>query len=372
MSITVVPDAAYLAALSALPGMGPKRLTAVVEGGGPGWAWTELCSGSAKRSMQGLSLHGITESMLSGWIAAARSVDVIELWERHIERSVEVLTPASAGWPIDDPYDPDPPSILFGTGPLTGRQSPSVAIVGSRRSTHYGRSVAAMLGKGLASNGVTVVSGLATGIDGAAQRAAMDSGGRVVGVVGSGLDVIYPRSNLRLWSDVAERGRLWSEAPLGVEPARWRFPARNRIIAALADVVVVVESAAKGGSLHTVDAALERDRLVMAVPGPITSRQSLGTNRLLVQGSAPVSELDDVLVALGLAGSTNGQAPKAAEVPPVAEHLESVLEAVDYDGTSTDSVVARTGLDVSMVLSRLGELASQDLIADVGGWWQRA
>ena len=116
-----------------------------------------------------------------------------------------------------------------------------------------------------------MVSGLATGIDGAAQRAAFDAGGDVVGVVGSGLDVVYPRSNRRLWHDIMGAGRLWSETPLGGQPARWRFPARNRVIAALCEIVVVVESGPMGGSLHTVDAALERDRLVMAVPGPITS-----------------------------------------------------------------------------------------------------
>jgi len=372
MSAGSTSDAAFFAALTALPGMGPRRLAAIVEDrGGALEAWTALCSAPSAGPGGGLRIEGVSDSLASQWRSKARIIDVAELWSRHGAAQVEVLTPSCDAWPIDDAFDPYPPSVLFGTGPLTGRQSPAVAIVGSRRSTHYGRNVAATLGKGLAAHGVTVVSGLAAGIDGAAQRAALDAGGRVVGVVGSGLDVVYPRSNARLWADVAERGRLWSETPLGGEPARWRFPARNRIIAALADVVVVVESAATGGSLHTVDAALERDRLVMAVPGPITSPQSLGTNRLLVQGCAPVSELADVLVALGL-GHAGNEAQVPAHGAQVAGHLAEVLQAVDYDGTSTDTVIERTGLDVSTVLSRLSELASANHIADVGGWWQRS
>jgi len=372
MSAKPIPDAAFFAALTALPGMGPRRIDAIVGDRGPRATWSMLCSASGTDYPGHLGVAGVSEALVARWRSEARDLDVDEMWRRHTECRIDVLTAASADWPIDEEFDPAPPAVLFGTGPLTGRQSPAVAIVGSRRSTHYGRNVAATLGRGLAAHGVAVVSGLAVGIDGAAQRAALDAGGRVVGVVGSGLDVIYPRNNARLWTEVAAKGRLWSEAPLGVEPAKWRFPARNRIIAALADVVVVVESVATGGSLHTVDAALERDRVVMAVPGPVTSPQSLGTNPLLVQGCAPVSELSDVLVALGLSDSSCGGQVPDVTARHVDEHLVDVLEAVDYDGTSIDTVMARTGLEVSTVLSRLSELESVNHVKDIGGWWQRS
>lgn len=370
MSARPLPEAAYLAALSSLDGMGPARLATLTEGRRPHDVWTELVSGRGLGATQ--ASQGITAALVGSWAVAARRIDLDSMWRCHAEAGVDVLTPNDAKWPIDDPFDPHPPAILFGTGPLSDRLSPSVAIVGSRRATHYGTKVATMLGEGLAEHGVAVVSGLAVGIDGAAQRAALDAGGSVVGVVASGLDVIYPRANARLWNEIAARGRLWSETPLGVSPNRWRFPARNRIIAALADVVVVVESAKAGGSLHTVDAALDRDRAVMAVPGPVTSEQSLGTNRLLVQGCAPVSELADVLVALGLQSGPSSAQQTDGVLQQPASHLTTVLEAVDFDSTSTDTIIERTGLGVATVLARLGELAGGGHIADVGGWWQRS
>ena len=180
-----------------------------------------------------------------------------------------------------------------------------MAIVGTRSATPYGRQVASELGSDLAAAGVIVVSGLARGIDGAAHAGALRERGAAsappVAVVGTGLDIVYPATNRELWEAVASRGAILSEAGLGTKPHPGVFPARNRIIAALSDVVVVVESHRGGGSLYTAEAAARRSIPVCAVPGSVKSRASQGTNELLVDGCAPVRDAEDVLVAISLA-----------------------------------------------------------------------
>ena len=233
------------------------------------------------------------------------------------------------------------------------------------------------LGSGLAAAGVTVVSGLALGIDGAAHRGALAADGApVVGVVGSGLDIVYPRGNRDLWDAVADAGTLLSEAPLGAEPEGWRFPARNRLLAALADVVVVVESKRAGGSMHTVEEAIRREVTVMAVPGSVRNPAAAGTNLLLSEGCAPACSTEDVLVALGLA--TAGMArdgvlrglPDVRHPPGVRIDAGSLdplqqrlLELLDDGPVSLDMLVLRAAAPAPDVLvaaeglERLGLLA---------------
>ena len=202
--------------------------------------------------------------------------------------------------------DPGAPAVLFALGdPGVLEAKSRVAIVGTRSATHYGRQVASELARDLAAEGIVVVSGLARGIDGAAHAGALRAGGDEsvppVAVVGTGLDVVYPASNRDLWAQVAEKGAVLSEAALGTQPHPGVFPARNRIIAALSDVVVVVESHRGGGSLYTAEAAARRSIPVCAVPGSVRSRASDGTNALLVDGCTPVRDATDVLVAVSLA-----------------------------------------------------------------------
>ena len=178
-----------------------------------------------------------------------------------------------------------------------------VGIVGTRTCTRYGRDVAYDLGEQLSKAGVAVVSGLATGIDAAAHAGALHGSGPPIAVVGSGLDVIYPRANRQLWGDIETRGVVLSESPLGTPAHGWRFPARNRIIAALSDVLIVVESHASGGSLITARQQAKRQKPTLVVPGPILSPASKGSNALLRDGCAPLTDFDDVLVALGLSGA---------------------------------------------------------------------
>jgi DNA processing protein len=222
---------------------------------------------------------------------------------------------------------------------------PAVAIVGTRSCSPYGAQVARRLGRELAAAGATVVSGLARGVDAEAHRGALEAGGPTVAVLGCGIDRDYPRAHAALARRVAEVGLLVSEYEPGVEPAPWRFPARNRIIAGLAGATVIVEARAKSGALITADFALEDGREVFAVPGEITSALSRGTNELLRLGAAPLLEPGDVLAALGLeeAPARRGlalsdQARRLREL--LADHSASVDELVERSGYGADVVAA--------------------------------
>jgi DNA processing protein len=303
------------------------------------------------------------------WKVAARRVAVDAMWAAHGRAGVWVLRPGRAGFPEELADDPDPPALLFGRGDLSALDGRRVGIVGSRRCTHYGRDVAFELGRDLAAAGVRVVSGLALGVDGAAHRGALAADGAPpVGVVGSGLDVVYPRSHATLWADVARRGLLLSEAPLQARPEPWRFPVRNRVIAALSEVVVVVESAEKGGSRHTVEAAMARDRQVMAVPGSVRSPVSAYPNSLLADGCHPVRDALDVLVALGLSSAPTAtsdfrSAPGPDEAP--------VLDALGWEPATFEDLCARTGRSPAQVSVALARLQGGGWLAERAGWWER-
>jgi DNA processing protein len=215
-----------------------------------------------------------------------------------------------------------------------------------------------------------VVSGLAAGIDGAAHVGALAAGAaRPVGVVATGLDVVYPRGHRQLWNTVAERGVLVSEVPLGTPPTRWRFPARNRLIAGLARAVVVVESAETGGSMHTVEEALQRGVPVFAVPGPIGSRTSSGTNRLLADGAIPLCDVDDVLLAIDADRSVRGERPIEPPGPPGP--AGQVLDALGWRPATLDQLVLRTALELGPVALAVDELEVAGWVAVDGGWVER-
>jgi DNA processing protein len=264
--------------------------------------------------------------------------------------------------------------------------APTVAIVGTRAPTRYGIGVAAQLGAELAAAGVSVVSGLALGIDAAAHEGACGAGAPPIAVVAGGLDEPYPRSHARLWERVAERGVIVSESPAGTPTEKWRFPTRNKLLAALSDVVVVVESRHQGGSKHTVDAALERGILVGAVPGSIRSQTSEGPNAMIADGALPVCGSADVLLALSMAGAPVGSTPRRrtsaktpadvhaeAEVDPgLAGSDREVYDALSSDPLPLDALARSTGLVLAELCGALERLAQAGLAGDSGGWWARA
>lgn len=347
-------DDVYAVALASLD-LGPSRVTRLIEQHGARRAWQLVLEG--------------TEVVPDRVRRRASSVEVTDLWARHAAAGVGVCVRGSGAYPAAFEHDPDPPAVVFHLGDLDVLSGPRVAIVGTRRCTRYGVDVAHELGEGLAAAGVAVVSGLALGIDGAAHRGALRGGAPPIGVVGSGLDVVYPRANRSLWAAVAERGLLLSECALGTTPVAWRFPARNRLIAALADVVVVVESHARGGSLSTVAEAARRDRPVLAVPGPVRSPASAGTNQLLADGCAPACGVDDVLVALGL--SPGRQRASSERRPAPDADGAAVLDALGWQPATVDQLALRTGLPVNRLVVVLDQLREQRWVDGRGGWYER-
>lgn len=249
----------------------------------------------------------------------------------------------------------DAPWALIGRGSpklLDGLEAfEAVTIVGARRATSYGREIARELGRDLAVAGLTVVSGLAFGIDGCAHRGALD-GGRTIAVLGCGPDVAYPASHRSLWRQVCERGAVISEFPPGAPPWRWTFPARNRIMAALAGMTVVVEAATRSGSLITTDLAADLGRDLGAVPGPVTSRASAGPNGLLASGASVIRDAQDVLDAM--LGPGGKQLDRSG--PTLDPHLEAVLVAVEAGGSTCDAVAAATGLSGPAAAAALAHL----------------
>ena len=375
--LVVAPAAASAMALASLPGCGDERLRRVLEayGGDAERAWSALASTRADRSLD-LDLRsrlgrGTPADLVARWRAAARRLDPAAVSRRAAAAGIAAALPGDPAYPERLRDDPDPPPLVFWRGDpsATAARRPAVAIVGTRRCTAYGVDVARELGRGLAGAGVTVVSGLALGIDGAAHEGALVGGAAPVAVVGSGLDVVYPPRHRTLWRRVADQGLVLSEAPPGAAPETWRFPRRNRIIAALADVVVVVESHASGGSLSTVRAAAERGRALMAVPGSVRSPSSAGTNRLLADGVAPVTDVQDILVALSLEGAVAaGAAPDAADA---ADPDDPLLAAIDWTPTATEDVLRRTGLTIAEAATRLTRLEVEGRVRRRGQWWER-
>jgi DNA processing protein len=257
-------------------------------------------------------------------------------------------------------HDPPPGLFARGAGTLDLLARPSVAIVGARACSAYGASVATDLGRELAGAGVPVVSGLARGVDAAAHRGALQSGSTVA-VLGCGIDRDYPRAHAALAGEVAARGLVVSEYPPGVEPAPWRFPARNRIVAGLTQAVVVVEARERSGALITADLALDEGREVLAVPGEITSALSRGTNHLLRLGAVPVTCAADVLEAIGI------EAPPAREPPTLDPRLESVRAVVADASTTANEIARLLDLSAADVAATLAELELLGVIAEAEG-----
>jgi DNA processing protein len=263
-------------------------------------------------------------------------------------------------------FDPPPALYLRGGGEAELLGMRSVAVVGARACSPYGAQVARMLGRELAAAGLVVVSGLARGIDGEAHRGALEGGGLTLAVLGCGIDRDYPASHAQLSRRIEERGLIVSEYEPGVEPAPWRFPARNRIIAGLSEAVVVVEARDSSGALITADFALDEGREVFAVPGEITSTLSAGTNALLKLGAAPLTSTGDVLDALGIERRTEAA---AVEVSPAAQRL---LELVREGPAGADELAARGNLDAGVISAALTELELAGLVAAADGVYRAA
>ena len=294
------------------------------------------------------------------------SIDPDAEMSNMADRSVRAIT-----W-HDPEYSPrlkeiyDLPPVLFVRGELSAEDERSVAVVGTRKPTAYGRESAYQLSYEMARAGVTIVSGLARGIDSIAHRAALEAGQRTLAVLGSGVDVIYPREHTQLAAEILQNGALISEHPLGTRPNAQNFPRRNRIMSGMTLGTVIVEAGDRSGALLTANHALEQNREVFAVPGNIFSPSSLGTNRLIRDSAAKlVFDYTDVLEELNL--SSVGRQIEMTALFPQDESESKVLSYVTYDPIHIDEIIRSSGLNISMVSSTLAMMELTGLVRQVGG-----
>jgi len=306
-----------------------------------------------------ISRTNITERAARSFDELRRDFDPEAMDERLAEMGIGILTPVDGGYPERLKQIADPPPALFLDGVLPG--GASVALVGSRKASATGIETARALGAALGERGVCVVSGLALGIDAAAHEGALVAGGPAVGVLGCGIDVVYPISNRSLFDRVRKNGAILSEHYLGEAPLAWRFPARNRIIAGLCDAVVVVEAGERSGALITAGHALESGRDVWAVPGPPGVPECRGSNRLLADGAGVLWDVPEFVAAYAPdAASEPAQSSPSAGAPPVPAELPeaeaAVLFGVGFEPTPVDLVAARSGVEMRKLLAALALL----------------
>lgn len=393
-------ESAALIALACIDGIGPATLLDCHRSEGAPAALEAL-----RRDRLG-GVRPLAERVVGGSVRAtmvrtARALDPEDLLRRHRSHGRRVLVADRAGYPAVLLEDPAPPAVLFVDGDPALLDEPAVAVVGTRNTTRIGREIAAHLGHELARHGVGVTSGLALGIDGAAHDGVLevldrrdaadpDRGevfpppGRPIGVVASGLDISYPRRHATLQRRVAHRGVLVSEVPLGIRPNRWRFPARNRLIAALSAGLVVVESRLVGGSMSTVEEAAGRGLEVMAVPGHPLSPASAGTNQLIVDGATLVRDVDDIFFALGWEqpdpavpsareerpdGGDAGERGGAGPAPPPGL-AGAVLQVLGGGPASLEELVGRVDAPMAEVASTLVRLEVDGHVVTTHGWFE--
>src|SRR3990170_7327730 len=293
-------------------------------------------------------------------------VNLGEELERVKNHGARVLTVNSPEYPTLLQEIPSPPAALFITGKNLKDFSPAIAIVGSRRASTYGKALAEEFASKLSEAGLTIVSGLARGIDSAAHRGALETGGETVGVLGCGLDVVYPAENKKLYQQISEEGALVSEYPLGTPPLTFHFPSRNRIISGLSLGVIVVEANDRSGALITVDFALEQGREVFAVPGNVKSTLSRGTHKLLKQGASLVEKAEDVLEALNIR-SPEISVRKESNQPNLSRDEKSLLEKVGWEVRHIDEICRQMNQSISQTSSLLMILELKGYIKQESG-----
>jgi DNA processing protein len=358
-------DRIAAATLAGLGSLSRARLSAVLDHHRPVEALQRLSAGDPLDRSVGLSVevHGRL-------VAQARAADPLDVGRRLRGCGITVLLRDSPDYPDALAADAEAPAVLFARGRASALGGRRVAVVGTRNATAAGRATATELGRDLATAGVTVVSGLALGIDAAAHHGAVSAGtaaGGTVAVVGNGLDEPYPRRNAALFEALCADHLVLSEWPPDTPPEAFRFPLRNRIIAALAEVLIVVESRERGGSLITARAALDRGIDVMAVPGSPRTRAAAGTNLLLRDGAAPVTCAQDVLDVLSIATPPGN--PIASRPSPVDDPVAAaVLERCREGPATLDALVASSGAGITAVVTTVAGLLAAGHLSEHAGW----
>ena len=358
-------DLAHTLRLSLIPGVGPLTRQALLERFGS----AEAVLSAPPSQLQGVP--GVGPKLTRRISSAHHEIDVEEEIAVCREHGVAIVTEADEQYPRVLREIHDPPGVLFVKGSLQPRDGMAIAIVGTRHATQYGLKQAERLAGSLARAGLTVVSGLARGIDAAAHRGALQAGGRTLAVLGSGVLNVYPPEHERLAEEVVSHGALLSEAPPRAEPLGGMFPQRNRIISGLSLGALIVEAGDRSGALITARHAMEQGREVFAVPGRVDGRTARGCHRLIRDGAKLVETADDVLEELGplveAAPGDDGHLVRHPAELVLNEVEQKVLAAVDTESTLVDDVVAATGLAVPQVLSTISVLEMRRLVRRLSG-----
>jgi DNA processing protein len=348
----------YWVGFNIVRGIGPTRMQALLD-----------YFGSADRawhaSSEELRSAGLDRRSLESLLAARSALDLDQELERVAAVGARVLTWEAPDYPRLLREIAAPPPVLYVKGDITEQDAWAVAVVGTRRASDYGREITRRLAGDLARNGITVVSGLARGIDGEAHRAALKAGGRTIAVLGCGIDRIYPPEYRKLAQEIVGQGALVSDYPLGTEPEGKNFPPRNRIISGLSLGVLIVEAGERSGALITADYAAEQGRDVFAVPGSILTRGSAGTNALIRDGAKVVLGPEDILEELNL--TMVAEQAEARQALPADETEAALLACLSAEPVHVDELQRQIDLPIAQVTSTLALMELKGMVRQVGG-----
>jgi DNA processing protein len=353
-----VRDVRYWVGFNIVPGIGPARFQALLDQFGDlEAAW--------KAPAHDLGRTGLDRRSIENLLETRNRISLDDEMAKIERAGVQVLTWQDDAYPPQLRHIHSPPPVLYVKGALRPEDEWAVAMVGTRRATVYGKEATRTLASDLAHNGVTIVSGLARGIDAQAHRSALEAGGRTIAVLGSGVDIVYPPEHKNLAQAIVERGALVTEYALGTPPEGSNFPPRNRIISGLSLGVIIVEAGARSGALITADFAGEQGREVFAVPGNVFQKGSQGTNKLIQQGAKLVLSVGDVLEELNLT-MINQQAEVRAVIPE-NETESLLLKHISSEPIHVDEIGRQSGLSIVQVTSTLALMELKGMVRQVGG-----
>ena len=289
--------------------------------------------------------------------------------EKEIDKAeklgVSIISIKDENYPRNLKYIPDPPPVIYVTGKITPQDSLAVAVVGTRKISNYGRITASRISRDLAQYDITVVSGLARGVDSVSHWETVNAGGRTIAVMATGADITYPPENRRLRDQIEENGAVVTEFPLGTTPDRWRFPVRNRIISGLSLGCLVVEAPVKSGALITARLAMEYNREVFAIPGNITCNNSSGCNRLIKEGAKPVSHINDILEEFNIEFTRRRKS--SSDLSKLSFEEKQVYDTIGEEGTVGEIIIQKCTIPAFKVNSILMQMELKGFLKKLPG-----
>lgn len=340
---------AYDIWLTQLPGMSPRKIERILLSCGS----AKECFNMKEKELE--RIYGITEKDMESILSGKKNAEPERLPEKLRESGISVVKKGEKGYPKSLLQISDPPYLLFFRGKLPDPSKVSVAIVGARQCSEYGKAMARTAARALAEAGVTVVSGMAAGIDAISHLGALDADGETIAVLGNGPDICYPKSSRNLYERLIASGGILSEYAPGVGPEAWHFPMRNRIISGLCDALIVVEARSRSGSLITADYALEQGKDIYAFPGRITDGLSGGTNRLIRQGAYPVVSVEELLRDLRIGSEKIAEKTDAQKITLAKDEMV-VYSCLDFVPKNLEQLMEETQMPLPALSETIFEL----------------